>query len=397
MKFDLLYELQIPKPHDERSEWRCYHEALEQIELADRLGYDTVWEVEHHFLTEFAHSSAPEVFLAAVSQRTKNIRIGHGVTLLPYKFNHPIRVAERVAALDIVSNGRVEFGTGRSSQFEQAGFEIDTAESRDMWQESLEIIPRMWTESPFEYAGKYVKHPAARHPPKPVQKPHPPIWAAATSPATWELAGKNGIGILGLTIFVSVAQLADRVKAYKAALKDAKPVGKFVNDKVGAFTIVHVAETREEAIANGAADAAINYLLYAFRVLGGFADPVRQGHAARVRRARDQEHAVPRPDLEGVPAHREDAEGRVYVRGARRRGHGHRRRRRPRDPQGREVQGRGPRPSALAHAGGSRAAPGRDEVHRPLREARDAALPVRPVWRTPHKPDRPLARARTEA
>ncbi len=277
MKFDLLYELQMPKPHDERSEWRCYHEAFEQIELADRLGYDTVWEVEHHFLTEFAHSSAPEVFLAAVSQRTKNIRIGHGVTLLPYKFNHPIRVAERVAALDIVSNGRVEFGTGRSSQFEQAGFEIDTAESRDMWQESLEIIPRMWTESPFEYSGKYVKIPARDVIPKPVQKPHPPIWAAATSPATWELAGKNGIGILGLTIFVSVAQLAERVRAYRAALKDAKPVGKFVNDKVGAFTIVHVAETREEAIANGGADAAINYLLYAFRVLGGFADPSDKG------------------------------------------------------------------------------------------------------------------------
>jgi len=277
MKFDLLYELQMPKPHDAKSEWRCYHEAFEQIDLADRLGYDTVWEVEHHFLTEFAHSSAPEVFLAAVAQRTKQIRIGHGVTLLPYKFNHPIRVAERVAALDLVSNGRVEFGTGRSSQFEQAGFEIDTAESRDMWQESLEIIPRMWTETPFEYAGKYVNVPPRDILPKPVQKPHPPIWAAATSPATWELAGKNGIGILGLTIFVSVAQLADRVKAYKAALKDAKPVGKFVNDKVGAFTIVHVAETREEAIANGGADAAINYLLYAFRVLGGFADPSGKG------------------------------------------------------------------------------------------------------------------------
>jgi alkanesulfonate monooxygenase SsuD/methylene tetrahydromethanopterin reductase-like flavin-dependent oxidoreductase (luciferase family) len=277
MKFDLLYELQMPKPHDERSEYRCYHEALEQIELADKLGYDTVWEVEHHFLTEFAHSSAPEVFLAAVSQRTKNIRIGHGVTLLPFKFNHPIRVAERVAALDIVSNGRVEFGTGRSSQFEQAGFEIDTAESRDMWQESLEIIPRMWTESPFEYAGKYVNIPPRDIIPKPLQKPHPPMWAAATSPATWELAGRNGIGILGLTIFVNVKQLEERVRAYRAALKQAKPVGKFINDKVGAFTIVHVAETREEAIANGAADAAINYLLYAFRVLGGFADPSGKG------------------------------------------------------------------------------------------------------------------------
>jgi alkanesulfonate monooxygenase SsuD/methylene tetrahydromethanopterin reductase-like flavin-dependent oxidoreductase (luciferase family) len=277
MKFDLLYEMQMPKPHDAQSEYRCYHEALEQIELADRLGYDTVWEVEHHFLTEFAHSSAPEVFLAAASQRTKNIRLGHGVTLLPHKFNHPIRVAERVAALDILSNGRVEFGTGRSSQFEQAGFEIDTEQSRDMWQESLEMIPRMWTEDPFEHKGRFVSVPARSILPKPLQKPHPPMWMAATSPASWEIAGRNGIGILGLTIFVSVPQLEERVRVYRNALAQARPVGKFVNDRVGAFTIVHVAETRAQAVANGGPEAAINYLLYAFRVLGGFADPSGRG------------------------------------------------------------------------------------------------------------------------
>jgi alkanesulfonate monooxygenase SsuD/methylene tetrahydromethanopterin reductase-like flavin-dependent oxidoreductase (luciferase family) len=277
MKFDLLYELQMPKPHDPRSEYRCYHEALEQIELADRMGFDTVWEVEHHFLTEFAHSSAPEVFLSAVAQRTKRIRIGHGVVLLPFKFNHPIRVAERVAALDILSDGRVEFGTGRSSQYEQAGFGIDTEASRDMWQESLEIIPRMWTEDPFEYHGRFVDVPPRSIIPKPLQQPHPPIWMAATSPQSWEIAGRNGIGILGLTIFVSVPQLAERVRSYKQALAQAKPVGRFVNDRVGAFTIVHVADTHAQAIANGGADAAINYLLYAFRVLGGFADPSGRG------------------------------------------------------------------------------------------------------------------------
>jgi len=277
MKFDLLYELQMPKPHDAWTEYRCYHDALAQIELADRLGFDTVWEVEHHFLTEFAHSSAPEVFLSAVAQRTKRIRIGHGVVLLPHKFNHPIRVAERVAALDILSDGRVEFGTGRSSQFEQAGFEVDTETSREMWQESLEMIPRMWTEDPFQHRGRFVTVPPRSIVPKPLQKPHPPIWMAATSPQSWEIAGRNGIGILGLTIFVSVPQLEDRVRAYRQALTQAKPVGRFVNDKVGAFTIVHVAETREEAIANGGADAAINYLLYAFRVLGGFADPSGKG------------------------------------------------------------------------------------------------------------------------
>src|SRR4029450_8225604 len=168
----------MPKPHDPRSEWRCYHEALDQIVLADELGYDTVWEVEHHFLTEFAHSSAPEVFLAALSQRTKRIRLGHGVTLLPHRFNHPIRVAERVAALDILSNGRVESGTGPSSQFEQAGFEIDTEQSRDMWQEALEIIPRMWTEDPFEDDGPFVSVPAASLIPQAPQRPHRPIWGA---------------------------------------------------------------------------------------------------------------------------------------------------------------------------------------------------------------------------
>jgi alkanesulfonate monooxygenase SsuD/methylene tetrahydromethanopterin reductase-like flavin-dependent oxidoreductase (luciferase family) len=277
VKFDLLYELQIPKPHDERSEYRCYQEALEQIELADRLGFDTVWCVEHHFLVEFAHSSAPEVFLSAVAQRTKRIRIGHGVVLLPHKFNHPIKVAERVAALDLLSDGRVEFGTGRSSQYEQAGFEIDTELSRDMFLESLEMIPRMWTEDPFEYKGRFVSVPSRSIIPKPLQKPHPPIWMAATSPQSWEVAGKLGIGILGLTIFVSVPQLADRVRAYRASLKDAKPVGKFVNDQVGAFTIVHAADTQKEAVENGGADAAINYLLYAFRVLGGFAEPSGRG------------------------------------------------------------------------------------------------------------------------
>src|SRR5262249_56592732 len=131
--------------------------------------------------------SAPEVFLAAVAQRTRRIRIGHGVTLLPHKFNHPIRVAERVAALDILSDGRVEFGTGRSSQFEQAGFEIETEHSRDMWQESLEIIPRMWTGDPFEYQGRFVSVPSRSIIPKPPQKPHPPLWAAGTGPRTCEL------------------------------------------------------------------------------------------------------------------------------------------------------------------------------------------------------------------
>src|SRR5205809_6749696 len=115
MKFGLFYEHQLPQPWGEDGELRLYHQALDQIELADRLGIDYVWEVEHHFLEEYSHSSAPEVFLAACSQRTKRIRLGHGITLMPPNYNHPARVAERVATLDLVSNGPAEWGTGHSS------------------------------------------------------------------------------------------------------------------------------------------------------------------------------------------------------------------------------------------------------------------------------------------
>src|SRR5262249_55494700 len=140
MKIDLLYEIQIPFPHDERSEYRGYWEAVEQIKAADRAGVGCVWFVEHHFLTEFAHSSAPEVMLEGVAKPPERFRIGQGVTLLPFPFTPPTRVAEGMGALDILTNGRVEFGPGRSSRYEQEGFRVSVEESRAMWQEALEII-----------------------------------------------------------------------------------------------------------------------------------------------------------------------------------------------------------------------------------------------------------------
>src|SRR5579885_2518499 len=150
MKFGLFYEMQLPKPYD-ADQWdpdaerRIIQEMLEQVELADRLGFDYVFEVEHHFLEEYSHSSAPEVVLAAASQRTKTIRLGHGIVHMPPGHNHPARTAERVATLDLVSNGRVEFGTGESSaEAELGGFLIPRAEKRDMWLESLGAIARMF-------------------------------------------------------------------------------------------------------------------------------------------------------------------------------------------------------------------------------------------------------------
>src|SRR6266481_4994773 len=140
MRFGLFYEHQMPRPWDDGGEERRLLDALEQIELADRVGFDYVWEVEHHFLEEYSHSSAPEVFLAAASQRTKRIRLGHGIVQLPPPFNHPARVAERIATLDLISGGRVEFGTGESSsEAELGGFGIEPADKRNMWREGLQV------------------------------------------------------------------------------------------------------------------------------------------------------------------------------------------------------------------------------------------------------------------
>src|SRR5580658_9968 len=141
MRFGIFYEHQLPRPWELGDEHRLLLNALEQVELADSLGFDYVWEVEHHFLEEYSHSSAPEVFLAAASQRTSRIRLGHGIVALPPAYNHPARVAERVATLDLLSNGRVELGTGEtSSNIELGGFNVERSEKRAQWSEALDVV-----------------------------------------------------------------------------------------------------------------------------------------------------------------------------------------------------------------------------------------------------------------
>lgn len=266
MEIDLLYELASDKPFNPEADREMFQNALEQIQLADRLGFGAVWEVEHHFLPEFSHSSAPEVFLGAVSQRTERMRIGAGVSLLPYPFNHPIRIAERIATLDLLSNGRVEFGTGRSSEYEQAGFGISPQESRAMWQEALEIIPRMWKERPFSYEGRFFSIPEREVMPQPLQKPHPPMWLACTSPDSWRLAALNGIGALGFSFLLSQEDLANLIQAYRQNVQDCTPVGDFVNNKIGAFTMVHCADRDGDAREAGY-EPCIWYALESYRLL----------------------------------------------------------------------------------------------------------------------------------
>src|SRR5579863_1690575 len=155
MKFGGFYELQHPRPWSDKSgsngsEHTLLKNALEQVELSDRMGYDYVWATEHHFLEEYAHSSAPEVFLAACSQRTKNVRIGHGIVQMPPNINHPARVAERIATLDLISDGRVEYGVGAgATETELGGFYVPQPIKKEMMLEGLRACVRMFVEDPF--------------------------------------------------------------------------------------------------------------------------------------------------------------------------------------------------------------------------------------------------------
>ncbi len=208
-------------------EHRIMKEALEQVQLADRLGFSTVWEVEHHFLEEYSHSSAPEVFLAACAATTKNIKIGHGIVPVLPGYNHPARVAERIATLDIVSDGRVQFGTGEtSSDAELIGFQVEREHKRAMWEESVPQIARMMYQEPYEgYEGKWFSMPSRNVVPKPLQKPHPPIWVACSQRETILMAGRRGIGALSFS-FINPDEAATWVRDYYAEFdKCEDPIG----------------------------------------------------------------------------------------------------------------------------------------------------------------------------
>ncbi|PKB82578.1 MAG: hypothetical protein BZY88_04045 [SAR202 cluster bacterium Io17-Chloro-G9] len=224
MEFSLAYEMQRPTLDDHA----VIQETIEQCILADQMGFDAVWFVEHHFLTTFSMSPCPEVILTAIAAQTKRIRLGFGVVILPY--HHPVRVAERIAMLDHISNGRVEFGTGRSAPYEQTGMGIDPQHTREMWEESLTMIPKIWESDMFAWEGQFWNVPPREVLPKPYQKPHPPIWVAALQPATYALAAQKGIGVMSLGVNAP-SVLEPHIQTYRDAIKEADPVGGFVNNK----------------------------------------------------------------------------------------------------------------------------------------------------------------------
>jgi alkanesulfonate monooxygenase SsuD/methylene tetrahydromethanopterin reductase-like flavin-dependent oxidoreductase (luciferase family) len=234
MKIGAFYELQLPRPWTSDSEHQLFKQALEQVELADRIGYDYVWATEHHFLEEYAHSSAPEIFLAACAARTKNVRIGHGIVQMPPYINHPARVAERIATLDLISDGRCDFGTGEGAcEVELGGFTVAQEDKRSQWLEGLQTVTRMLVEEPFMgFEGKFIKAPIRNVVPKPLQKPHPPLWLACSRRETILLAARLGLGALTFA-FVSPEESRQWVHDYYETIEnECEPIGYAINPNI---------------------------------------------------------------------------------------------------------------------------------------------------------------------
>ena len=262
MKLDLLYEIDVPKPWpgvhpygQREAEQLAYKEAFEQIKLADTLGFHTSWHVEHHFREGRSHSPAPEVIIGALSQCTENLRLGFGVTLMPHAFTPPMRVAEKVATADILSGGRIEWGTGRSTPMEQTAFGVDREASRDQWQEAIQAVVGMWEQEYFEFHGKYLDFPRRMVTPKPVQDPHPACWMAATSDGSAEVAGKLGLGLLSFSIMQPIQKMAKHIQQYRAGAAHPTPLTRVTTNKVAAYTLVHCAESMEQCEKNGIWDS----------------------------------------------------------------------------------------------------------------------------------------------
>lgn len=257
LRVGLGYELEV-RGRTKAIEQEAFENLIEQVCLADELGYSTAWMVEHHFTRGFSHSSAPDIVLAALSRVTRRIRLGLGVVLLP--FSHPIRTAERVATMDIMSGGRIEFGTGRgASPLEYQAFQRPFEQSRQLWEDNLDTVLGIWNADgePYTAEHEYWSVPDVGVYPRPVQEPHPPVWVASTSLDGYLQAARRGYNLLGMTMLKGIDDVAEDIAKYKAELArhDFDPETR----KIGLMIPWHVAPTKDEAYAN-AADAVMWYI-----------------------------------------------------------------------------------------------------------------------------------------
>jgi alkanesulfonate monooxygenase SsuD/methylene tetrahydromethanopterin reductase-like flavin-dependent oxidoreductase (luciferase family) len=254
MQFGIFYELQLPKPWDPDDERQLVQDALEQVELADGIGIDYAWAVEHHFLEEYSHCSASEVFLAAAAARTKRIRLGHGIRQVIANYNHPARTAEAIAMLDLVSNGRAEFGIGEgATRLELGGFGIPAKDKRAMALEAAEQIANMMVMTPYPgFEGRSFKMPCRNVLPKPVQKPHPPMWMACTNRDTIKVAASLGLGALAFS-FIDEDEARTWSRLYYDIIKSdaCAPLGHSVNANIAMVSAFSLHADAAEALRRG--------------------------------------------------------------------------------------------------------------------------------------------------
>jgi alkanesulfonate monooxygenase SsuD/methylene tetrahydromethanopterin reductase-like flavin-dependent oxidoreductase (luciferase family) len=297
-----------PQPWDVREPERLRHDIEIGI-AADRAGFDTFWAPEHHALEEYSHSSSSHLSCLAVGVQTQRIRVITGIMNLCPPINHPVRVAEQIALIDVLTNGRVELGTGRGSgSTEVETFGVSPEDTRAMWEEALRAIPRMWTQDLFEWKGRFFRVPERCILPKPVQKPHPPLWVTASNPGTVETAGRMGIGA-AMFNFADPEKSRPLVEKYKDAVAKAEPVGAFVYDKVMTIAPAFCLEDGDEARALYA-----QYETFAQPHFATYFDTI----PANAERLAGEKHPIPQSRLREILRERREqpSEGSVVARGS---------------------------------------------------------------------------------
>ena len=246
------YTPQFRRDVDPDAEHNAFMSELEIVKAADKAGFKYVWLTEHHFLDEYSHMSANDVVAGYLAHATERIHIGSGIFNPLPQVNHPAKVAERVAMLDHLSEGRFEFGTGRGAgSHEILAFlpgMTDLSGTREIWEDVIGEFPKMWMQDEYEgYQGKYWSLPPRKILPKPWKKPHPAMWYAAGNTSSYAMAARKGLGVLGFSVG-AVDELAPVLDAYKAEIVNAEPIGAFVNDNIMVTTAATVAEDVEDAI-----------------------------------------------------------------------------------------------------------------------------------------------------
>ncbi len=264
MKLDIFSEIQKRDCDDNGGFATLLEESLQQAQHAERAGFDCWWQVEHHCTPDFSYSSCPELLLHAIANATTTLRVGHAGILVPFGINHPLRVAERVATLDHLTNGRIEAGLAKSGGKEWETFQITEAQAAAHLVEATKMLPRAWTESPFNWNGDTWQVEDREVQPKVVQQPHPNLWHTCSSPDSFKRAGQLGVGVLGTTLFAPIDTFGEMLAGYREAIATTQTP--HPNNQAGVFTFVHARKSTKQAIDSGAPRSALWYVSSAPKV-----------------------------------------------------------------------------------------------------------------------------------